>query len=73
MEKRRAAMKRFGWILLSVILALPACGGDQKSSDERAKEAQKAIQEGMQKEKQMYEGMQKGVEAVEKKVEEKTK
>ena len=61
------------WILLSLILALPGCGGDQKSSDERAKEAQKAIQEGMQKEKQMYEGMQKGAEALEKKVEEKTK
>jgi hypothetical protein len=55
------------------MLALTACGGDQKSSDEREKEAQKAIQEGMQKEKKMYEGMQKGVEALEKKVEEKSK
>ena len=66
-------MKNYLWILLSLVLALPACGGDQKSSDERAKEAQKAIQEGMQKEKQMYEGMQKGAEAVQKQVEEKTK
>ena len=66
-------MKYYRWILLSLILALPGCGGDQQSSDERAKEAQKAIQEGIQKEKQMYEGMQKGAEALEKKVEETTK
>jgi len=66
-------MKNYRWIVLSLILALPACGGDQKSSDERAQEAQKAIQEGMQKEKQLYEGMQKGAEALQKKAEEKTK
>lgn len=66
-------MKYYRWILLSLILALPGCGGDQKSSDDRAKEAQKAIQEGMQKEKQMYEGMQKGAEALQKQAEEKTK
>jgi hypothetical protein len=59
--------------MLGLILGLAACGGDQKSSDDRTKEAQKAIQEGMQKEKQMYEGMQKGVEGLEKKAEEKTK
>ena len=66
-------MKYYRWIILSLILALPGCGGDQKSSDDRAKEAQKAIQEGMQKEKQMYEGMQKGAEALQKQAEEKTK
>jgi hypothetical protein len=66
-------MKSTRWIVSSLILVLTACGGDNKSSDERAKEAQKAIQEGMQKEKQMYEGMQKGAEALQKQVEEKTK
>jgi hypothetical protein len=66
-------MKHYGWIWLSIILALPACGGDKKSSDEQAKEAQKAIAEGMQKEKSMYEGMVKGVEGLEKKAQEKTK
>jgi hypothetical protein len=72
-ERRRTAMQSSRWIVLTLILGLGACGGDQKSSDERAKEAQKAMQEGMQKEKQMYEGAQKAVEALEKKVEEKTK
>ena len=66
-------MNHYSWILLSMILVLPACGGDKKSSDEQAKEAQKAIAEGMQKEKSMYEGMVKGVESLEKKVEEKVK
>jgi hypothetical protein len=66
-------MKRYGWILVSLMLTLPACGGDKKSSDEQAKEAQRAIQEGMAKEKKMYEGMTKGAEALEKKAEEKTK
>jgi hypothetical protein len=66
-------MRKFHWMVLSVTLALTACGGDQQSSDDRTKEAQKAIQEGMQKERQMYEGMQKGVEALEKKGEEKAK
>jgi hypothetical protein len=66
-------MKRYGWIWMSLILLLPACGGDQKSSDERAQEAQRAIQEGMAKEKKMYEGMTKGAETLEKKAEEKSK
>jgi hypothetical protein len=66
-------MKRHGWIVLLSLLVFPACGGDQKSSDDRAKEAQKAMQEGMAKEKKMYEGMVKGVEDVQKKVEEKSK
>jgi hypothetical protein len=66
-------MKRHGWILLFMLLGFPACGGDQKSSDDRTKDAQKAIQEGMAKEKKMYEGMVKGVEDVQKKVEEKSK
>jgi hypothetical protein len=66
-------MKHYGWILLGLTLAVPACGGDQKSSDERAKEAQRAMQEGAEKERKMYEGMQKGVEGLEKKAEEKTK
>lgn len=52
------------------VMLLAACGGDNKSSEERAKEAQRAIQEGAQKEKQLYEGMQKQAEALEKKVEE---
>ncbi len=65
-------MKHYGWILVSLMLALPACG-DKKSSDERSQEAQRAIQEGMAKEKKMYEGMTKGGEALEKKAEEKTK
>jgi hypothetical protein len=66
-------MKHYGWIAVSLMLALTACGGDKKSSDERAQEAQRAIQEGMAKEKKMYEGMTKGGEALEKKAEEKTK
>lgn len=66
-------MKHYGWMLLSLMLAFPGCGGDEKSSDERAKEAQRAIQEGTQKERQMYEGMQKGVEGLERKAEEKAK
>jgi hypothetical protein len=66
-------MKHYGWVVLGLMLVLPACGGDQKSSDERAKEAQRAMQEGIQKEQKMYEGMQKGVEGLEKKAEEKTK
>jgi hypothetical protein len=66
-------MKHYGWIPLVVMLALPGCGGDQKSSDERAKEAQRAMQEGADKERKMYEGMQKGVEGLEKKAEEKTR
>jgi hypothetical protein len=66
-------MKHYGWIAVSLMLALTACGGDKKSSDERAQEAQRAIQEGMAKEKKMYEGMTKGAEGLEKKAEEKTK
>jgi hypothetical protein len=66
-------MKHYSWIWVSLILVLPACGGDQKSSDERAQEAQRAIQEGMAKERKMYEGMTKGAEALQKKAEEKTK
>jgi hypothetical protein len=66
-------MKRYGWLWVSLILVLPACGGDQKSSDERAQEAQRAIQEGMAKEKKMYEGMTKRAKALQKKAEEKTK
>ena len=66
-------MKHYGWIALVLVLALSGCGGDQKSSDERAKEAQRAMQEGADKERKMYEGMQKGVEGLEKKAEEKTK
>jgi hypothetical protein len=64
-------MKHFGWMLLCLMLALPACGGDEKSSEDRAKEAQRAMQEGVQKERQMYEGMQKGVEGLERKAQEK--
>jgi hypothetical protein len=66
-------MKRYRWLLVIPILAVTACGGDQKSSDERTKEAQRAMQEGAEKERRMYEGMQKGVEGLEKKAGEKTK
>jgi hypothetical protein len=66
-------MKHYVWLLLALMMAFPGCGGDEKGSDERAREAQKAIQEGMQKERQMYEGMQKGVEGLERKAEEKAK
>jgi hypothetical protein len=66
-------MTRYGWMLLSLMLAFPACGGDEKSSEERGQEAQRAMQEGMQKERQMYEGMRKGVEGLEKQAEEKRK
>jgi hypothetical protein len=64
-------MKISRWIAASVVLAA-ACGGEQKTSDEQAKEVQRVLQEGMQKEKQMYEGAQKAVEALEKKAEGKT-
>jgi hypothetical protein len=66
-------MAHYAWILLSLMLVLAACGGDQKSSDERAQEVQRAMQEGAEKERRLYEGMQKGVEGMEKKAEEKTK
>ncbi|MGH7928282.1 MAG: hypothetical protein ACREQV_10850 [Candidatus Binatia bacterium] len=66
-------MKYYAWILASLILAFPACGSDQKSSDEREKEVQRAIEEGTAKQKKMYEGMVKGVEGIEKKAEEKSK
>jgi hypothetical protein len=59
--------------MASLLLVVPACGGDQKSADERQEEAQRAIQQGMQKEKQMFEGMVKGVEGLEKKADEKNK
>ena len=52
---------------MGLSLAIAGCGGDKKDSDQKAAEAQKAIQEGMQKEKSMMEGMQKGVEGMEKK------
>jgi hypothetical protein len=65
-------MKISRWTVLGLALAVTACGGDQKTSEEQNKEVQRAIQEGMQKEKQMYEGAQKAVEALEKKAEGKT-
>jgi hypothetical protein len=55
------------------VTMLTSCG-DDKSRDERAREAQRAIQEGSQKERQLYEGMQKQTEGLEKKpAEQKTK
>ncbi len=62
-------MKTFGRTIwaMGLAVAIAACGGDKKDSDQKAAEAQKAIQEGMQKEKSMMEGMQKGVEGIEKK------
>ena len=62
-------MKAFGRtiVAMGLALALGGCGGDKKDSDDKAAEAQKAIQQGMQKEKSMMEGMQKGVEGIEKK------
>ena len=56
--------------VLGASVLISACGGDEKSSEDRATEAQRAMQEGMQKERQMYEGMQKGVETLEKKTQE---
>jgi uncharacterized protein YlxW (UPF0749 family) len=55
---------------LVVVTMLSACGKDDKSSAERDKEVQKALQEGAQKEQKMYEGMQKNVENLEKKAQE---
>jgi hypothetical protein len=66
-------MRYVASMLVSLLLLLPSCGGDQKSSAEREQEAQKAIEEGMQKEKRLYEGMVKGVEGIGKKAEEKSK
>jgi hypothetical protein len=66
-------MTRYGWMLLSLMVTFSACGGDEKSSAERAQEAQRAMQEGMQKERQMYEGMRKAVEGLEKQAEDKSK
>jgi len=54
-------------MIAALLFGLSACG-DKKASDDKAAEAQKAIQEGMQKEKAMMEGMQKGVESIEKKM-----
>jgi hypothetical protein len=48
------------------VTMLAGCG-DDKSRDERAREAQRAMQEGAQKERQLYEGMQKQAEGLEKK------
>jgi formiminotetrahydrofolate cyclodeaminase len=64
-------MKHFIFVgaLLIAASLLPACSKDEKSSAERDKEIQKALQEGAQKEQKMYEGMQKGVESMEKKME----
>jgi outer membrane protein assembly factor BamE (lipoprotein component of BamABCDE complex) len=58
--------RRLGAALLAMTL-LAACSKDEKSSAERDKEVQKALQEGTQREQKMYEGMQKGVEGMEKK------
>ena len=49
-----------------ILLAASGCGRDERSSAERAAEAQKAIQQGAEREKKMFEGMQKGVEGLEK-------
>ena len=57
-----------GVAAMTVVL-LSACSKDEKSSAERDKEVQKAIQEGAQKEQKMYEGMQKGMESMDKKME----
>ena len=64
-------MKHLEWMIFIVIIAISACGGDEKGAANRAQEAQKAIQEGTQKEKQLYEAMQKNVENLEKKPQEK--
>jgi hypothetical protein len=68
----RIVMKISRWIVATIFLTAGACGGDQKTADEQAKEVQRALQEGMQKEKQMYEGAQKSIEALERKAQEKT-
>ena len=54
--------------IAGMIAAISACGGDKKDSADKAKDVQKAIQEGMQKEKAMVEGMVKAGENLEKKV-----
>ncbi len=63
------------WIIGLVCVVLVAsvglgCGRDEKSSDERAAEVQRAIQAGAQKEQKMIEGMQKGMENLEKSLQE---
>ena len=55
-------------LIAGMIAAVSACGGDGKDSADRAKEAQKTIQEGVQKEKAMVEGMVKAGENLEKKM-----
>jgi hypothetical protein len=52
--------------VILVVTVLAGCG-DDKSREERNREAQRAIQEGAQKERQLYEGMQKQLEKPEKK------
>ncbi|MGH7824342.1 MAG: hypothetical protein ACREQ7_04095 [Candidatus Binatia bacterium] len=52
-----------------VLVLLAACGND-KSREERAQEAQRAIQQGAQKERQLYEGVQKQVQDLDKKTQE---
>jgi uncharacterized protein YlxW (UPF0749 family) len=61
-----------GFISISAALLLAclcfSCSKDEKTSAERDKEIQKALQEGAQKEQKMYEGMQKGIDNIEKKM-----
>ncbi|HEY7163437.1 MAG TPA: hypothetical protein VIB79_02655 [Candidatus Binatia bacterium] len=60
-------MKYFA-IAAAVLICAGAvsCNKDEKSSAERDKEVQRALQEGSQREQKMYEGMQKGVENLDK-------
>jgi hypothetical protein len=54
-------------MVIGLAIGFSACG-DKKSSDDKAAEAQKIIQEGMQKEKSMVEGMAKTGDSLEKKM-----
>jgi len=59
--------------LAFILLLVPAgsgCGKDEKSSADKAAEAQRAIQQGGEKERKMVEGMQKGMESLEKSIQE---
>jgi hypothetical protein len=54
-----------------VLVAVSACGKDDKSAADRDAEVKKVLQQGADAERKMYEGMKEGVENIEKKVQEK--
>lgn len=55
---------------LALLVAVSACGKDDKSAADRDAEVKRVLQQGADAERKMYEGMKQGVENLEKKVEE---